>query len=143
MGNRNDEGGGLLLLGLVVVVAAVLGGVYWVSVHLGASFVTTAKGLGGSFGSLMASGMLAVVLRQFGFSSWLNCFWVTPALAWPAWWPALDSIATGGRDPSDAIAVAMLSEPSLINSAWVTWGGEVLFLGLAASAIVSVWKARY
>ncbi|MFL9912555.1 hypothetical protein [Paraburkholderia sp. RL17-337-BIB-A] len=129
---RNDATSSLLVLSIL----AIIGGLFWISRTLGASFSSVCT-------ATVPILFSAVIL----FAAWrflddfalplLAGFFV---IAWPSIWPVLDSIASGGRDTEDFFRP--MGDP-LINSDWVKWGVEGLFVGLLAAAIYARRRRRY
>ncbi|VVD31270.1 conserved membrane protein of unknown function (plasmid) [Paraburkholderia dioscoreae] len=129
---RNDATSSLLVL----FVLAIIGGLFWISRTLGASFSSVCT-------ATVPILFSAVIL----FAAWrflddfalplLAGFFV---IAWPSTWPVLDSIASGGRDTEDFFRP--MGDP-LINSDWVKWGVEGLLVGLLAAAIYARRRRRY
>jgi len=121
---------------IVLIVLAIVGGLFWISNALGASFSSVCT-------AVVPLVFSAVIL----FAAWrflddfalplLAGFFV---LAWPSIWPVLDSIASGGRDTEDFFRP--IGDP-LINSDWLKWGVEALFVGPLAAAIYARRRRRY
>jgi hypothetical protein len=131
MHNRDD---GLVpaifIFGLVVV----LGGVLVVSRSIGASFSSVLATATGLFiiGSVL--GVAWYFYKKFGLSFFAAFF----AFGWPATWPVLTSIANGGNDPDSSFRP--WHEDSFINSAWMTWGVEFIFVALLVLAVIHQYR---
>jgi hypothetical protein len=120
---------GFIIGGLVFLVF-VLG----VSSSIGASFasvLTTALWLAGIAAIL---GVSWYFLKKFGLSLFAAFF----AFGWPATRPVLTSIANGGTDPDASFRP--WQHDSFIDSAWLIWGVEFIFLALLCLAVVHEYR---
>ncbi|MFL9911967.1 hypothetical protein [Paraburkholderia sp. RL17-337-BIB-A] len=132
MQNRDD--------GTMIVIAIVLllffGATLWVS-----------RALGASFSSVCTTALSVLVVAGISFAAWrfLDDFAVPIAagflvIGWPTTWPVLDSIANGG---SDTESYCHPMQSPFINSAWMTWGVEVIFVGLLGLAVYMRQRRRW
>ena len=129
---RNDATTSFIALCILAVLAFLL----WLS-----------RSLGASFSSVCTAAMPIVFCAVIAFLAWrfLDDFGL-PLLAgflvvsWPAVWPVLDSIASGGRDTDTFFRP--ISDP-LVNSEWVKWGVEALFVALLVLAVYAHRRRRY
>jgi hypothetical protein len=103
--------------------------------------------IGASFASVFSTAMLLVVvivalaiLWRFLDGFGLQILAAFPALGWPTIWPVLTSIANGGDDSDSSFRP--WHEQSFINSAWMTWGLEVVFVALLGFAVVHAYRRR-
>lgn len=60
--------------------------------------------------------------------------------AWPTIWPVLTSIANGGNDSESSFRP--WHERSFIDSAWMTWGVEVIFVALLCFVVFHEYRRR-
>ena len=131
MHNRDD---GLVpaifIFGLVVV----LGGVLAVSRSIGASFASVLATAGWLFVIGSVLGVAWYFYKKFALSLFTAFF----AFGWPATWPVLTSIANGGNDPDSSFRP--WHEDSFINSAWMTWGVEFIFVALLVLAVIHQYR---
>jgi hypothetical protein len=121
---RNDSTASIIALFVLAALAALL----WIS-----------RALGASFSSVCTAAVPLVFSAVILFAAWrfldnfaLPLFAGFFVLGWPSVWPVLDSIASGGRDTDSFFRPG--GDP-LVNSAWVEWGGEFLFIALLVLAI--------
>jgi hypothetical protein len=132
MQNRNDGIAAVFVIVGVLFLAAML----WLS-----------RALGASFSSVCAAAVSFLLVAGIAFAAWrfLDDF-ALPTVAgfllvwWPTTWPVLDSIANGGSDTESYFHP--MQEP-FINSAWMTWGVEVLFVGTLVLAIYMHRRSRW
>jgi len=131
MQNRNDGTAVVIVIVCTLFLAAML----WVS-----------RTLGASFSSVCAAAMSLLFVGGIAFAAWrfLDDFALPIAagflvVGWPTTWPVLDSIANGGSDTESYFHP--MQEP-FINSAWMTWGVEVLFVGTLGLAIYMYRRSR-
>ncbi|RZF23536.1 hypothetical protein EVC45_43945 [Paraburkholderia sp. UYCP14C] len=129
---RNDAPSSIIVL----IVLAILGGLFWISRSLGASFSSVCT----AAVPILFSAVVAFAAWRFLDDFALPLIAGFFVIAWPSIWPVLDSIASGGRDTDDLFRP--MSDP-LINSDWVKWGVEALFVGLLAAAIYARRRRRY
>ncbi|XUW93284.1 hypothetical protein OH764_34725 (plasmid) [Burkholderia sp. M6-3] len=120
---RNDSAASIIALLVLASLAALL----WIS-----------RALGASFSSVCTAAVPLIFSAVILFAAWrflddfaLPLFAGFLVLGWPSVWPVLDSIANGGRDTDSFFR----PNAGLMNSAWVEWGVELLFVGLLALAI--------
>ncbi|MFM0027442.1 hypothetical protein PQR70_14385 [Paraburkholderia madseniana] len=132
MKNRDD--GTMAVIAIVCVLF--LGAILWVS-----------RALGASFSSVCTTAVSVLFVAGISFAAWrfLDDFALPIAagflvIGWPTTWPVLDSIANGGSDSESYFHP--MQEP-FINSAWMTWGVEVIFVGLLALAIYMQRRRRW
>ena len=129
---RNDATTSLIALSIL----AVLGFFLWLSRSLGASFSSVCT----AAMPIVFCAVIALLawrfLDDFGFILLAGFF----VISWLAVWPVLDSIAAGGRD--DDTFFHPISDP-FINSGWVKWGVEIVFVALLALAIYLRRRRRY
>jgi hypothetical protein len=129
---RNDALPSLIAL----VVLAILGGLFWIWRALGASFASVCT----AAVPLVFSAVILFAAWRFLDDFALPLFATFPVLGWPSLWPVLDSIASGGRDTESFFRP--MGDP-LINSDWLKWGVEALFVALLAAAIYARRRRRY
>lgn len=133
MSNRND--GTAAVVGTVVVAAL-------------AGLLAISHAIGASFSSVCSATLPIVFAAAIAFATWrfledfglpiLACFC---AIAWPALWPVLDSIANGGQDSETYFRP--LGDP-FISSGWLIWGVEIILVALIALSFhVSHRRRRY
>ena len=132
MRSRNDGG-----MAIILIVGVVAGVIFWISSELGASFSSVAWAIASL---LVVGGVLFALwwrLNNYGLLL-LSAFF---AIGWPATWPVLTSIANGGRDPDSSFR-PWQHEQSFIDSAWMTWGVEVIFVAILAAAAFHAYRRR-
>jgi hypothetical protein len=132
MNNRND--GLPVFIGIVVLAAL-------------AALLAISREIGASFSSVCTAAVPIVLIAAIAFAAWrflddfgLPLLATFGLLAWPALWPVLDSIASGGRDSE--IYFNPMGDP-IINSAWLKWGIEVLLAALVALALYVRHRRRH
>jgi hypothetical protein len=132
MQNRDDG----TMAGIVIVCVLALGAILWVSRALGASVSSVCTTAGSLF-----------VVAGISFAAWrfFDDFTLPIAagflvIGWPTTWPVLDSIANGGSDTESYFHP--MQEP-FINSAWMTWGVEVILVSLLGLAIYMHRRRRW
>lgn len=133
MHNRDD---GLVPVILIFGLVIVLGGVLVVSRSIGASFGSVLAAAAWLFVIGSGLGVAWYFYKKFG----LSFFAAFLAFGWPATWPVLSSIANGGNDPDSSFRP--WHEDSFINSAWMTWGVEFIFVALLVLAVIHQYR-RY
>lgn len=132
MQTRDD--GTMAFIAIACVVG--LGGILWVSRALGASFASVCT----AAGSLFILGVVLAALWRFLDDYGLQFLAGFFAFGWPTTWPVLTSIANGGSDPDSSFRP--WHDHSFIDSAWMTWGIEALFVLLLAAAVIHEYRRR-
>ncbi|MEM5373368.1 hypothetical protein V4C53_46640 [Paraburkholderia azotifigens] len=124
MSNRND--GTAAVIGFVVLAAL-------------AVLLALSRAIGASFSSVCTAAFPIIFAAAIAVAAWRFLEDFGPALlagfaaiAWPALWPVLDSIANGGRD-TDTYFRPM--DDPFINSVWLKWGVEAIFVALIVLAL--------
>ncbi|BCZ85504.1 hypothetical protein PTKU64_91790 (plasmid) [Paraburkholderia terrae] len=132
MQNRDN---GLMVVILIPCILA-LAVIVWVSRAIGASFASVCTTATSLVVVIVALTILWRFLDDFG----LQILAAFPALGWPTIWPVLTSIANGGNDSESSFRP--WHEQSFIDSAWMTWGLEVIFVALLCFAVFHEYRRR-
>ncbi|RKT10610.1 hypothetical protein B0G69_8040 [Paraburkholderia sp. RAU2J] len=122
----------IFILGLVVVLAFLL----VVSRSIGASFASVLS----TAPSLFIIGGVLIGVWYFVRDFWLQLFAAFFAFGWPTTWPVLTSIANGCNDPDSSFRP--WQQDSFIDSGWMTWGVEFIFVALLCVAVVHEYRRR-
>ncbi|MDQ7979954.1 hypothetical protein QYH69_22185 [Paraburkholderia sp. SARCC-3016] len=117
---------------LAVLLVCLLGFSRWVGASF-SSVVTAATSLF-ILGSVL--GAAWYFLRAFGWSLSAGFF----AFGWPTTWPVLTSIANGGYDSDSSFRP--WAQDSFIDSGWMRWGVEFIFVALLCLALVHEYRRR-
>jgi hypothetical protein len=133
MHNR-DNG---LMVAIMIPVLLALAVILWISRGIGASFASVCS----TAASLLVVVVVLALLWRFLDDFGLQILAALPAFGWPTIWPVLKSIANGGDDdPSSSFRP--WHEQSFIDSAWMTWGIEAIFVVLLCAAVFHEYRRR-
>jgi hypothetical protein len=131
---RNRDNG--LMMAILIPCILALAAILWISHAIGASFASVCSTATSLVVVIVALALLWRFLDAFG----LQILAAFPAIGWPPIWPVLTSIANGGSDSESSFRP--WHEQSFIDSAWMTWGLEAIFVALLCLAVFHEYRRR-
>jgi hypothetical protein len=131
---QNRDNG--LMAAIVIFGIFAIAVILWISRAIGASFASVCS----SATSLVVVVVVLAILWRFLDDFGLQILAAFPAFGWPTIWPVLTSIANGGDESESSFRP--WHEESFIDSGWMTWGIELVFVALFCAAVAHEYRRR-